>query len=357
MNKRDLDAIHDIVYAKIRAFLAKKTRVRIFKNSSKKDALSREQIKEVKKFFAPYAIPSMVFHRFFTEKTGNFHPNYIPIDLYVGYIDPYFNDLQAVKFIDNKCYYDLWFHQFPQPYLVLKRINNIWFDHSGMPADEDKMRAIVANEKEGLFVKKAEDSMAGTGVTFVESADNAYEKIVSLGKKYKCDIIIQRKLTQHAEYAKFNSSSVNTLRIYSILKKDGNVKVYSSVLRMGVGNAKVDNYGSGGVSCGINPDGTLKKYAYNKYGERTEKHPHSEIVFEGCKLLSYDKAVELVKKAHLILPHFRSVSWDIAINEDGNPVLIEANLCRGSIDLLQLNNGPMFGEDTKEILDEVFNRK
>ena len=207
------------------------------------------------------------------------------------------------------------------------------------------------------IVKKAEDSMAGTGVTFVESTDDAYEKIVSIGKKHKCDIIIQRKLTQHAEYAKFNSSSVNTLRIYSILQKDGNAKIYSSVLRMGVGNAKVDNYGAGGVSCGINPDGTLKKYAYNKHGERTEKHPHSGIVFEGCKLLSYDKAVELVKKAHLTLPHFRSVSWDIAINEDGNPVLIEANLCRGSIDLLQLNNGPLFGQDTKEILDEVFNRK
>ena len=68
-------------------------------------------------------------------------------------------------------------------------------------------------------------------------------------------------------------------------------------------------------------------------------------------------AVELVKKAHPLVPHFRSVSWDIAIVADGTPTLIEANLCRGGIDLLQLNNGPLFGKDTKKILDEVFGKK
>ena len=357
MNKRTLDAKHDALYAKTRAFLAKKTRVRIFKNKSKKNALSREQIRAVKEFYAPYSVPNMAFHRFFTEKTGVFYPDYIPIDLYVGHIDPYFNDLRAVKFIDNKCYYDSWFHQFPQPYLVLKRANGIWLDHFGKPVDDEKMKAIIADEKEGLFVKKAEDSLGGLGVTFVDSTSDAHEKIVNLAQQIKCDIVIQRKLTQHAEIAKFNSSSVNTYRIYSILRRDGSVKVYSSVFRIGVGDAKVDNYASGGVSCGIDSDGTLKKYAYNKNGDRTETHPHSGIVFEGCKLPSYDKAVELVKQAHLTLPHFRSVSWDIAINEEGNPVLIEANLSRGSIDLLQLSNGPLFGEDTKDILDEVFGKK
>jgi len=76
----------------------------------------------------------------------------------------------------------------------------------------------------------------------------------------------------------------------------------------------------------------------------------------GYQLPSYDKAVELVKKTHPRIAHFRSVSWDIAIVEDGTPVLIEANLCRGGIDLLQLNNGPLFGDDTKIILDEVFGK-
>ena len=55
-------------------------------------------------------------------------------------------------------------------------------------------------------------------------------------------------------------------------------------------------------------------------------------------------------------PHFKMVSWDFAVNEHGNPIMIEANLCLGELDFHQLNNGPLFGEDTKKILDEVFQK-
>ena len=69
------------------------------------------------------------------------------------------------------------------------------------------------------------------------------------------------------------------------------------------------------------------------------------------------QAKELVKKAHPMVPHFRLVSFDIAINEEGEPIFIEANLCKGSIEIHDFNNGPVFGEDTKKILDEVYGVK
>ena len=78
-------------------------------------------------------------------------------------------------------------------------------------------------------------------------------------------------------------------------------------------------------------------------------------MFDGYSIPNYDSAVNLVKKAHKMVPHFRAVSWDIAITEEST-VLIEANLFRGGIDLLQLSNGPLYGEDTKKILDEVFKK-
>lgn len=37
--------------------------------------------------------------------------------------------------------------------------------------------------------------------------------------------------------------------------------------------------------------------------------------------------------------------------------IIEANLCDGQLDLHQLTNGPLFGDDTVKILDEVFSAK
>ena len=107
------------------------------------------------------------------------------------------------------------------------------------------------------------------------------------------------------------------------------------------------------MSVGINEDGTLKEYAYFFNGDRITKHPSSGIEFKGYQLPSFDKAIELVKKAHFYVPHFKMVSWDVAIREDGVPILIEANLTDGQIDLHQLCNGPLFGDDTEEILDEV----
>ena len=54
------------------------------------------------------------------------------------------------------------------------------------------------------------------------------------------------------------------------------------------------------------------------------------------------------------MAHFRLISWDVAIDENAEPVLIEANLQMGDIDILQPVNGPLFGELTDDVLREVF---
>lgn len=48
------------------------------------------------------------------------------------------------------------------------------------------------------------------------------------------------------------------------------------------------------------------------------------------------------------------ISWDVAIDKDAEPVLIEANLQIGDIDILQPVNGPLFGDLTEDVLKEVF---
>ena len=83
-------------------------------------------------------------------------------------------------------------------------------------------------------------------------------------------------------------------------------------------------------------------------------HPTSGVVFEGYEVPSFDKVRELVIKASYMVPHFRLVSWDVAVLENGEPVLIEANLYDGQLDLHQISNGPLFGDRTQEILGEVF---
>lgn len=80
-------------------------------------------------------------------------------------------------------------------------------------------------------------------------------------------------------------------------------------------------------------------------------------MFDGYTIPGIHEVWDLVQVAHPMVPHFRLVSWDFAINEEGHPVMIEANLNLGELDFHQLNNGPVFGEDIKKILDEVFGKK
>lgn len=47
-------------------------------------------------------------------------------------------------------------------------------------------------------------------------------------------------------------------------------------------------------------------------------------------------------------------SWDFAIGEDGEPILIEVNLSFGQIDFHQMCNGPIWGASTQEMLRYVF---
>jgi len=166
----------------------------------------------------------------------------------------------------------------------------------------------------------------------------------------KGDVVIQKPLRQHPVFATMNESSVNTYRILSLLTEEG-VKFYSVLVRIGISNRKVDN---AGLSCGVQADGKLKEKAHRLNGTSFTKHPDHDFVFKDYQLIALDKAKALIEKAHPMMPFFRMISWDIAINEQGEPVMLEANFSLGCLHFLQLNNGPLFGEDTKKILDEVF---
>ena len=355
--KQKGEKLYQDIYIKVRRASAVKRRIDEFNKKGTPKVLTSDQEKQIKDYYTPYKIPNLVFHNYFTERSGEFHSNYIPQDIYVGYIDPYFNDIIAAKYFDNKCLYSSLFHGIKQCKNVLMRVNSIWVDGDNKPVDLNEVDIRLNNINGGVFIKEAQTTAGGDGVTYLPITKLSFNEIKKIASKYPTDIVVQEELHQHKDMSALNSSSVNSLRMYSVLGLDGTVTIYSAVVRMGVGNSRLDNYSAGGTTCGIKEDGTLRKYCFNKEGVKLEAHPTSHTVFEGYKIPSYDKAVALIKKAHPMIAHFRSIAWDIAIDEDGEAVLIEANFCRGGIDSLQVNNGPLYGKDTKKILDEVFGKR
>lgn len=279
--------------------------------------------------------------------------------MYYTKIDQHFNARKLGYGFNDKNYYSKIFEDIKQPKVLVRKINGIVFDENYNQISIDSAFTLITSEEE-VICKPSQETGSGRGIQFFHGND--IEKIRRfLNDKAYDDYIVQALIRQHTALNRVHEGSINTYRICSLLMEDG-VHILSSVLRMGVGLSKVDNATArdnakyDGMTCGIDETGKLKKYAYGYHtGQRYEKHPDG-LIFEGFQLPSYDKAIELVKKAHSRIAHFRLVSWDIAIDDNGDAVLVEANMRKGSINFHQFNNGPLFGDLTEKVLNEVFKK-
>lgn len=332
-------------------------RMSLRKNIKKDYRLTKEQKDDIRTFWKPYKKISSEWARYYSAMNGIFDPRYIPNDMYYTIIDQHFNNRKLGYGFNDKNYYSKIFAGIKQPETVVRKINSLIFDeeYKQISKDEAKQKILCHDE---LICKPSQETGSGRGIVFFDKKD---EKRIDdfLSDPSYDDYIVQKLVKQHDELDRVHKGSVNCIRICSVLLEDG-VHILSSVLRMGFGDSKVDNATAkdnskyDGMSCGIDERGCLKKYAHGyNTGDVCEQHPDG-LVFENFEIPSYDKAVELVKNAHLLIAHFRLVSWDIAIDENGEPVLIEANMRKGGINFHQFNNGPLFGELTERVLNEVF---
>lgn len=320
--------------------------------------LSRRQKKEVHDFWAPYMHDvDYRTHAYILEKTGRFEPQIFPAGFYYLHVDKFFNDWDMALHLDNKCLYPKIFKGISLPHSVCFRMNRLWYDGEYNPVSEQDAIRLMQAEKE-CFIKVARDSYCGKGIVYVNIAEHGgTQDLQEILHEHDEDIVVQRGLTQSAFERSFNPSSVNTLRVLSLLRRDGEVKIYSRVQRMGAGGAKVDNLFHGGATVGVKADGRFNTVGYDLAGNTLPEHPTSHTRFDGLVLPSLDKAEALVRKAHRCIPFFRLCSWDVAFDEHDDPVLIEANMQHGGLTLHILNNGPLFGDDLPLILDEVFGKK
>lgn len=327
---------------------------RITQRVSSNDTLSKEQIKSVKSFYKPFHNINIISHRYYTSKTGEFHIDYIPDSLWYAYIDPYYNPRNLAKAIDSKILYSRLLGGVKHPETIAFRINGFWLSHDFKPLNITEVLELSLSVK-SVFIKQAEDSAGGHGVVFYDCTKGE-ENLFEILSKTAYNLVIQAGISQHEEMNRLNNSSVNTIRILSHITKQGEIKIRSVIVRMGRNGAHVDNASSGGITVGVNTDGRLKSVAYDVEGNKYYYHPDTKIKFSDIVIPNFEFLLSKIEVLHWQIPQFRLLSWDIAIDKTGQPILIEVNMHSGQLDFHQLNNGPVFGDDTQDILREVFGK-
>ena len=314
--------------------------------------LTESEKRQIKNYWKPYINISTEWCAYYYSQNGIFDPRYIPNDLYFSKIDQYFNNRKLGWGFNDKNYYSLIFSNVKQPTTLVRKIGTLLFDASYKLISIDAAMEIIKNEQE-IIIKPTQESGSGRGISFFKIDKQSDEVMDALVSSRETNFIVQRIVKQHPFLSNIYANSLNSIRITTLLMEDG-VHILSSVLRMGAGNSRVDNASNGGVSVGIQSNGELNEIGHILYaGNAIKKHPQG-FVFKGNRIPYYEKIVETVKSLAQITGNFRLVSWDMSIDDDNNVILIEANMRKGGIAIHQFNNGPLFGDLTDRVLNEIF---
>lgn len=311
--------------------------------------------KEIKKYWAKYEKhPSTIFHRWYTGCNGIKDVRYIPENYFYDVIEQYYNDMSLEPAYVDKGMFKKLYSDLKQPETVIVNMNGIFYDED-YNVISNKEAITRLKQVDRVIIKPTRDSGGGKNVRFVNTKDFSDDKCCELFNSYGKDFIVQLPLKQHPDLAALHKESINTIRVMSLLE-DGKVSILSTIIRMGVGDACVDNECSGGINCGVDQDGHLSDIAYDGSGKIYKQHPQG-CVFNTCTIPSYNKIIEVIKKQHKKLPYFGLVSWDFTVDPEGNPIMIELNLNWCGLNFHQLHHGPLFGDRTDEILNCITNRR
>lgn len=323
------------------------------------ELLSPKDIKDIQSLWNTYSkkyakLTNLAFYAVY-KKYKDISDNladYFPDDFFYCYVDKYFTNYHTSIKLDNKNMYDLYFHDVVRPHTIARKMDGILLDRDYNITSLDKVINSCIESKD-VIIKKSIDSDGGHGVSIVTDCANNTNLLEQLFGNND-DLIIQDLIKQHPTLASFNPQSVNTIGIMTLNLETP--VVLSSVFRMGVNGSNVDNASSGGIVCGITRDGMLKSVAYDSFANQYTSHPQG-FSFEGVKVPAYDQCEKIaINLSNRFVNYSRLISWDFAIDKNGTPLLIEANLTGGQLDFHQLCNGPIFKPYISLMLTEIFEK-
>ena len=137
--------------------------------------------------------------------------------------------------------------------------------------------------------------------------------------------IAQEYVHQNSNIEQIYRSSINTIRMHTLLTKSNDVLILGSYMRFGMGGNIVDNVGAGGVMVGIKPEsGKLGDVGYDHIAEKYFEHPDTKFRFSGFSVPYWEEIKKLAIHIQASTFFYKFLGMDIAVSQNG-PVLIELN--------------------------------
>lgn len=175
------------------------------------------------------------------------------------------------------------------------------------------------------IVLKEISGKVGAGVKILSTKELKKENLFNYMKEHNYGLL-ETFVKQHRDIQNLSPSAVNTIRIFTQIRKDGTYEILGCRMRISV-NSPVDNMGAGNLAAPVD-DKTGKIVGPGVYSDITKSpeaiHPITGVSIVGFQVPFWNEILEMTKKASLKHPRNRSIGWDIVVTEDG-PGFIEGN--------------------------------
>lgn len=306
--------------------------------------MERAMKKEMKKRFGDEG--HWVWIALYTELKREYLEGWVPDDFYTFRILPYMNPHPWERVSTCKSFDHRLFPGFAiEPKIV--RINGLWFDAEMKRVEINrKLEELQADNSE--LVIKRDGSPSGKEIDFINGSNLSLNYF---NDKY--DYLIQPSLKQHRSLSQVHNRSLNTLRITTFLQASGEIEVKFRTLRVGVGGRRIANVSQGGILLLLNREGRAVTNALDEFGiEGSEYHLDTNYSYSELNVPSVPKAEKLCKTGHLKIPYIRFIAWDLYIDENMEPRMIEWNAVRPDLWVNEAHLGPLWAEEEiREVME------
>lgn len=270
---------------------------------------------------------------FYAAMQGRFREGWMPENFYhlvvVPHISGGFADIARKKSFSNRL---MRTSALPD---IAYHIGGFFYDRDYLRIDRGALTAL-ARPHGAVFVK---DDHSARGEKVRKVAAEALTDF-SFGD----DCVIQRPIRQHPFFDEFVAGSVATLRITTVKAPSGAVEMREAAIRFGRSGAEWLTAGENVAVQIVDAAGTLDLLGYTSDWQGWKAHPDTGTVFGGRRMPSFAQAVALCETLHAVLPHVSIIGWDVAINADGEPELLEWNAGHCGIAGPEALIGPLFAD-------------
>lgn len=201
----------------------------------------------------------------------------------------YFN---LIKHFDKETFFSL-IDKASMYEIYAKYIHRDWL-LADIDTPEDKIRDFV--NRHGKVIVKPVSSDKGNGIYClnVNDADAVTELIE---KKQQNAYLLEELCVNCEELNTISATSLNTMRLFTLVDAQNEVQIMCAFLRCGRGGAVVDNWCAGGVAYPVDLDTGIISYpGVDALGKKYVIHPGTDKVMPGFEVPRFKEVCDLAKE-------------------------------------------------------------